>query len=82
MKLLGQLLEELGAHDGNSYMVVIGYGVYFCNVVSVNEFSSQKMVVRVGKHSITVEGENLSISKYFERDLFVLGKVRGTYVDE
>jgi hypothetical protein len=81
MKLLKQILSELGAGETNSFMVAMGYCGYFCNVKRVEELSAEKISLRVGKELVTVEGNDLGIDKYFENDLVILGKIRGVYVE-
>jgi hypothetical protein len=33
------------------------------------------------KNKITIEGENLTLAKYFEQDLFIKGNITGVKID-
>lgn len=78
MTLISEILKELAA-DGNSlrvqYSVVDGKGGYFQNVKRLNEFSESKIVLQGKKGCLSVEGERLSLGKYFGGDLTVLGNI-------
>lgn len=81
MKLLEQILAEAGADTAKAYTVVPGFGAYFKSVKSVAEYSSEKVVLLVGKTRLTVTGKNLTIGTYFEQDLFITGDVGGTQIE-
>ncbi len=78
MRLFSEILKELAA-EGNSlrvqYSVVDGKGVYFQNVKRLIEFSERKIVLQGRKGTLGIEGENLSLGKYFGGDLTVLGNI-------
>lgn len=78
MKLLQQILAEAGADTAKAYTVVPGFGAYFKSVKSVAEYSSEKIILNLPQARLTVSGENLTIGKYFEGDLLVLGAIRST----
>ena len=75
MKLLQQILSELGADTRKSMTVVPGFGGYFQNIKGVAEFSASRVVMEIQKGSITVEGENLKVGEYFEGDVILKGKI-------
>ncbi len=81
MKLLEQILSELGADTLKSFSVVPDFGGYFRSVKGVSEYSPEKIVLSLRKNFITVEGENLSLGKYFEEDLLIRGKIRCIKID-
>ncbi len=81
MKLLEQILSELGADTLKSFSVVPGFGGYFRSIKGVAEYSSEKIVLALKKNKITIEGENLTLGKYFEEDLLIKGKITGVKID-
>ena len=77
MELLQQILKEAGADTNCSVTLIPGFGAYFKGVKRVDEFSGEKIILTAHKKRWQVVGENLSIDKYFEQDLFVRGSVKG-----
>lgn len=78
MKLLQQILSEAGADTSKAYTVVPGYGAYFKSVKNIVDYTPEKVVVAVGKLTVTVTGERLTIGNYFQQDLLLLGNVVST----
>ena len=81
MKLLEQILSELGADTLKSFSIVPEFGGYFRSVKGVLEYSSEKIVLSLKRNRITVVGENLTLGKYFEEDLLINGKITGVEID-
>ena len=81
MKLLEQILSELGADTLKSFSIIPDFGGYFRSVKGVAEYSSEKVVLALKKNRITVVGENLTLGKYFEEDLLINGKIKGVEID-
>lgn len=81
MKLLEQILSELGADTLKSFSVVPGFGGYFRSIKNVIEYSSEKIVLALKKNRITVEGTCLTLGKYFEEDLLIKGNISGVKID-
>ena len=81
MKLLEQILSELGADTLKSFSIIPDFGGYFRSVKGVAEYSSEKIVLSLKKSRITVVGENLTLGKYFEEDLLIKGKISGVQID-
>ena len=81
MKLLEQILSELGADTLKSFSIIPDFGGYFRSIKGVVEYSSEKVVLALKKNKITVTGENLTLGKYFEEDLLIKGKVKGVQID-
>lgn len=81
MKLLEQILSELGADTLKSFSIVPDFGGYFRSIKGVTEYSPTKIVLALKKNKITVEGENLNLAKYFEEDLLIKGKIAGVKID-
>ncbi len=76
MKLVEQILNELGADGLKSLTLVPGECCYLKSVKSVLSFTPRSVVLSVGRFSVFVEGEELSVGEYFEGDLLVKGNVR------
>ena len=81
MKLLEQILSELGADTLKSFSIVPDFGGYFRSIKGVAEYSSEKIVLTLRKNKITISGENLTFGKYFEEDLLIKGKIKGVEID-
>ena len=81
MKLLEQILSELGADTLKSFSIIPDFGGYFRSVKGVAEYSSEKIVLSLKKNRITIVGENLTLGKYFEEDLLIKGKLTGVQID-
>ena len=79
MGLLSEIKKNFSA-EGSAfrvqYTVVDGGGGYFQNVKRLLEFSPETLVLKGGKGSIRIEGENLSLGKYFQGDLVVHGLIK------
>ena len=56
--------------------LIVGGGGYFEGVKTVGDFTPERIVLYFPKESIEIEGENLSIGKYCDGDLHLLGKIR------
>lgn len=76
MKLLEQILGELGADTIKTFTVVPQFGGYFRSVKSVLEYSEQRVVLSLKRQTITLEGEKLEVGKYFEQDIFIKGDIK------
>lgn len=76
MKLLEQILGELGADTIRSFSVVPSFGGYFRSVKAIAEYSPQKIVLLQKKNSVTLEGNKLEVGKYFEEDVFIKGEIK------
>ena len=82
MKLLEQILNELGGDTLKSFSVVPSFGGYFRSIKSVGEYSPEKIVLLQKKNTIILEGEKLEVGKYFEEDLFIKGDIRVITVEK
>lgn len=81
MKLIEQILGELGCDSLKSITLVPGSGCYLKSVKAVSDFSAVRIVLTVGKNTVTVEGTDLRLGEYFQGDLFIKGDVRGIKID-
>lgn len=77
MKLLQQILQELGADIDSAITLIPSFGAYFKGVKRVDEYSQEKIILFACKKRWVITGENLAIDKYFEQDLFVRGEIKG-----
>lgn len=81
MKLLEQILNEMGADTLKSITLVPGMCCHLKSVRAVVEFSAQKIELKVGKMRVTLEGNDMQIGEYFEGDILVKGDIRGIKID-
>lgn len=81
MKILEQLLKEVGADISGAITLIPSFGGYFSSVKRVEEYTPQKIVLSAFKRRITVTGANLVIDKYFMQDLSVRGEITGVSVE-
>jgi len=81
MKLLEQLLGEMGADTLKAFTVVPQFGGYFRSVKAVRELNPEKIVLIVRKDVVTLEGENLEVGSYFEQDIFIRGDIKVVKVE-
>lgn len=80
MRLFSEILKQLSAEGQTptmrvQYSVVDGKGGYFQNVKRIREFSETKIVLQGRKGCVRVEGENLSLGKYYGGDATVIGDI-------
>lgn len=82
MKLLEQILGEMGGDTLKSFTVIPQFGGYFRSIKSVKEFSAEKIVL-VQKHCVfTLEGENMDIGSYFEEDILIKGDIKDIKIEK
>ena len=80
MRLFSEIAAALG-EDGSEgglrvqYSVTDGRGGYFQNVKKLDAFSEREIVFRGRKGGLRVEGENLSLGKYFAGDAVIRGSI-------
>ena len=79
MEFLKEIAKVLGADAAGAfrvqYAVVDGKGGYFQNVRRLVAFSPTEVVLRGRTGAVRVEGENLSLGKYFAGDLVIEGDI-------
>lgn len=75
MRLFEEIFGEEEAQTARCTLYV-GGGGYFQGVKSVGDFCSEKIVLYFPRASVEIEGVDLSIGKYCEGDLRLLGKVQ------
>lgn len=81
MKLLEQILAELGADGLKSFYVQPNFGGYFRSVKSIQEYSPEKIVLCLRHGRIILEGEKLEIDKYFQEDALIKGEIKGVKIE-
>ena len=70
MKLLEQVLNELGADTVKAFTVVPSFGGYFKSVKSVAEYTPEKITLVLKKTVLTIE-----------QDIFVKGDIKAVKID-
>ena len=81
MKLLEQILNEMGADTLKSITLIPNSCCYLKSVKYVVDFSPERIVLAVGKKRVTLEGENMLLGEFFEGDLLVKGDIRVIKID-
>lgn len=81
MKLLNQILTELGADTAKSMTIVPGFGGYFGNVKGVAEFSPTGVTLELRKGRIVIEGSKLKVGEYFEGDILIRGEIKAVKIE-
>lgn len=81
MKLVEQILSEFGGEGLNGITLVPDKCCYLKSVKSVLSFSPVKIMLVIGRFSVFVEGENMTVGEYFEGDLMIKGNVRCVRVE-
>lgn len=78
MRLFSEIEKILGGEEDSSrvqYTVLDGGGGYFQNVKKILEFSENAIVFKGRRGSVRVEGERLSLGKYYLGDAVVRGRI-------
>ena len=77
MRLFSEIAGALGQNDSARvlYTVLDGGGGYFQNVKKILEFSENAIVFSGRKGAVRVEGEKLSLGKYYLGDALVKGNI-------
>lgn len=81
MKLLEQILGELGADTLKAFTVVPKFGGYFRSIKAVKELSSEKIILALKRGEVTLTGDKLEIGSYFEEDIFIKGDIRNIEIE-
>ena len=77
MRLFSEIANALGQETSSrvQYTVLDGGGGYFQNVKKILEFSENAIVFAGRKGAVRVEGEGLSLGKYYLGDALVKGSI-------
>ena len=78
MRLFSEIERALGHEEDGSrvqYTVLDGGGGYFQNVKKILEFSENAIVFSGRRGAVRVEGERLSLGKYYLGDAIVYGNI-------
>ena len=74
-----RLFDEIFKNDTLASLarcvVIVGGGGYFEGVKTVGDFTPERIVLYFPKETVIIEGKNLSIGKYYDGDLRLLGKI-------
>ena len=80
MRLYEEIFKSVnGAAIARCLMIPHGDG-YFEGVRSVDEFTPNRIVIGFSKNRVEINGERLSIGKYCEGDLHIMGRIDGVRV--
>ena len=78
MRLFAEIERALGREEDSSriqYTVLDGGGGYFQNVKKILEFSENLIVFAGRKGAVRIEGEHMSLGKYYLGDALVRGNI-------
>ena len=78
MRWFSEITRVFGREEDSSrvqYTVLDGGGGYFQNVKKILEFSEDAIVFSGRRGAVRVEGENLSLGKYYLGYAVVCGKI-------
>ena len=75
MRLYDEIFKNADGGAFRKCIVVPRGGGYFEGVKSVEDFSSERVVLCFSKERVAVEGKNLSVRKYCEGDLHLDGEI-------
>ena len=75
MRLYDEIFKSADGFALQKYTVVIGGGGYFEGVKSVGDFSPEQVVLFFPKNSLQIDGKGLSIKKYCDGDLELVGVI-------
>ena len=79
MEFLKEIAKSLGADGAGvfrvQYTVVDGKGGYFQNVKRLVTFTEREIVLRGREGAVRIEGEGLSLGRYFAGDLVIMGDI-------
>ena len=75
MRLYDEIFKNADGGAFRKCIVVPSGGGYFEGVKSVEDFSSERIVLCFPKERVAVEGKNLSVRKYCEGDLHLDGEI-------
>ena len=78
MRLFSEITRVFGREEDSSrvqYTVLDGGGGYFQNVKKILEFSESAIVFKGKRGGVRVEGEGLSLGKYYLGDAVVRGRI-------
>jgi len=81
MKLLKQLLSEMGADAADAITIVPSFGVYLTSVKRVEELSPENITLEINGRTVIVTGKNLTVGRFFMGDMLIRGEVTGVKIE-
>ena len=75
MRLYDEIFKNADGAALARCIIVPGGGGYFEGVKAVGDFSSERIMICFAKSMVAVEGEKLSIRKYYDGDLQIDGNI-------
>ena len=82
MRLYDEIFKSVDGVAVARCLLVPGGEGYLEGVKSVEEFSPERLVICFSKNRVEIEGEGLSISKYYEGDLQIAGRIFSWKIDK
>ena len=82
MRLYDEIFKSVDGAAVSRCLFVPGGEGYLEGVKSVEEFSAERIVICFPKNRVEIEGEELSISKYYEGDLQISGRIFSWKIDK
>lgn len=82
MRLYDEIFKNAEGMATSKCVFVPGGGGYFEGVKSVGDFSSERVLVCFSKERVLVEGNGLTIKKYYDGDLQLQGRITSVHVEE
>ena len=81
MRLYDEIFKNADGAAFSRCTIVPKGGGYFEGVKAVGDFSSERVVICFPKETVTAEGKNLSIKKYYDGDLQLSGTILSLRVE-
>lgn len=75
MRLYGEIFKNAADNAFSRCVITPCGGGYFEGVKAVEDFSLQRIVICFPRQRVEILGEGLSVKKYCDGDLQVLGKI-------
>ena len=75
MRLYDEIFKNVQADTFARCIIIPCGGGYFEGVKTVEDFTSERILIRFSHHCVEVLGKALAIKKYCDGDLQVLGQI-------
>ena len=75
MRLYDEIFKNTEGFPFARCTIVPGGGGYFEGVKAIGDFSPERVVVCFHRHSVSIEGKDWSVKKYYDGDLQLSGQI-------
>ena len=82
MRLYDEIFKNTEGFPFARCTVVPGGGGYFEGVKAVGDFSPERVVICFPRCTVSVEGQGLSIKKYYDGDLQLSGQIFSLHTED